>query len=217
LSANNMIKIGDWITMPKYNADGTVIEITLNTVKVQNGDNTISTVPTYSLVTESFSNWRGMQESGVRRIKRYINIDMRSVKFCTDEMISKYKKIEFLKNYIEEKLQENNEYNIKNNIDETVSINGQRLTNLGIFRKYLELYLKNHPMIKKEMTFIVRHLQPTENGIPIEIYVFCADNQWEVYENVQADIFDHILASIREFDLRVFQNPSGEDFGKIIN
>jgi miniconductance mechanosensitive channel len=217
LSANNMIKMGDWITMPKYNADGKVIEITLNTVKVQNGDNTISTIPTYSLVTDSFSNWRGMQESGVRRIKRYINIDMRSVKFCTEEMIVKFLKIEYLKTYLQEKQEEILEYNKRKKIDESVTVNGRRMTNLGVFRKYLEFYLKNHPMIQDELTFIVRHLQPTENGIPIEIYVFCKDNRWDVYENVQADIFDHIVAAVPEFDLRVFQNPSGEDFARLLN
>jgi miniconductance mechanosensitive channel len=217
LSANDMLKIGDWITMPKYNADGKVTEITLNTVKVQNGDKTISTIPTYSLVTDSFNNWRGMEEAGVRRIKRYVNIDMRSVKFCTPEMLEKFKKIKLLKIYIEERQKEINTFNSENSVDETIAINGRRMTNLGVFRKYLEVYLKHHPLIHQELTFIIRHLQPTEVGIPIEILVFCKDNQLDVYENVQADIFDHILAAIPEFDLRVFQNPSGEDFKKLVN
>jgi miniconductance mechanosensitive channel len=217
LSANDMLKIGDWITIPKYNADGKVTEITLNTVKVQNGDKTISTIPTYALVTDSFSNWRGMEEAGVRRIKRYVNIDMRSVKFCNQEMLEKFRKIKLLKNYIEERQREINRYNKENEIDETIAVNGRKMTNLGVFRKYLEMYLKNHPMIHQELTFIIRHLQPTEFGIPIEILVFCKDNQLDVYENVQADIFDHILAVIPEFDLRIFQNPSGEDFRKLVN
>ena len=184
LSANDMLKIGDWITMPKYNADGKVIEITLNTVKVQNGDKTISTIPTYSLVTDSFNNWRGMEEAGVRRIKRYVNIDMRSVKFCTPEMLEKFKKIKLLKIYIEERQKEINTFNSENSVDETIAINGRRMTNLGVFRKYLEVYLKHHPLIHQELTFIIRHLQPTEVGIPIEILVFCKDNQLDVYNDL---------------------------------
>lgn len=211
LSANNMVRIGDWISLPKHNADGTVIEMTLNTVKVQNWDKTISTVPTYALVSESFGNWRGMEESGGRRIKRHINIDMRSVKFCTPEMIEKFKRIIYLRDYIEEKQQEIKKFNRDNKIDERIIVNGRRMTNLGTFRKYLEMYLKNHPMIHTDMTFLVRHLQPGETGIPIEIYVFSKDQQWVNYESIQADIFDHILAVIPEFELVPFQNPSGDD------
>jgi miniconductance mechanosensitive channel len=217
LSANNMVRIGDWISMPSRNADGTVTEITLNTVKVQNWDKTISTIPTYSLVSESFENWRGMEESGGRRIKRHIQIDMRSVKFCTPEMLERFKKIIYLKDYIEEKQSEISEYNKKNRIDETIRVNGRRMTNLGTFRKYLEFYLYNHPKIHRDMTFLVRHLQPGEKGIPIEVYVFCTDQRWAYYESIQADIFDHILAVIPEFDLQVFQNPTGGDFRQIIN
>lgn len=217
LSANNMLQIGDWITMPKYNADGTVTEISLNTVKVQNWDKTISTIPTYSMVSESFTNWRGMQESGGRRIKRHIKVDMRSVKFCTQEMLERYKKIIYLKDYVEKKQEEITQYNKDYDVDETIVVNGRRMTNIGVFRKYLEMYLKNHPMIHKELTFLVRHLQPDETGLPIEIYVFSVDKEWANYESIQADILDHILAVIPEFDLRVFQNPSGEDFRKLMN
>ncbi|MBA7545688.1 Miniconductance mechanosensitive channel YbdG [subsurface metagenome] len=217
LAANNMIKISAWITMPKYNADGTVTEITLNTAKVQNWDKTISTIPTYALVSESFSNWRGMEESGGRRIKRHINIDMRSVKFCTSEMLERLKKIIYLKEYTENKQKELEKYNKENNISDDLVVNGRRMTNLGTFRKYLESYLKNHPMIHNDMTFLVRHLQPTDKGIPLEIYVFSKDQRWAYYESIQADIFDHILSVIPQFDLKVFQNPSGEDFKSLVN
>jgi miniconductance mechanosensitive channel len=212
LSANDMVRIGDWITMNSHNADGTVTEITLNTVKVQNWDKTISTIPTYALVSESFSNWRGMEESGGRRIKRHVNIDMRSVKFNTPEMNEKFKKIIYLKDYIEKRQMEIEQFNKENNIDSSITVNGRRMTNLGTFRKYLEMYLYYHPKIHNDLTFLVRQLQPYENGIPIEIYVFSNDQQWASYESIQADIFDHILAVIPEFELRVFQNPTGEDF-----
>lgn len=212
LSSNNMVKIGDWISMPKHGADGDVLEITLNTVKVQNWDKTISTIPTYALISESFTNWKGMQESGGRRIKRFVNLDMRSVKFCSDELLEKLKKVQYLSAYITDKGKELKEYNLQNNVDESIKINGKRLTNLGVFRKYVEFYLLNNPKINKNMTFLVRQLQPTEKGIPIEIYVFSADNAWVNYEQIQSDIFDHLLAVIPEFELEVFQNPSGSDF-----
>ena len=211
LSANNMVKPGDWIEMPKFGADGTVTEISLNTVKVQNWDKTISTIPTYSLVSDAFTNWKGMEESGGRRIKRSINIDMESVKFCTPEMLDRFNKIQRLKNYIQTKSVEIEEYNKEHNIDDSVLVNGRRMTNLGVFRAYIEQYLRNHPKICQDMTFLVRHLQPTEKGLPIEIYVFSNDQAWANYEAIQADIFDHILAVVPEFDLRVFQNPSGAD------
>lgn len=211
LSANNMVQVGDWIEMPAYNADGDVLEITLNTVKVQNWDRTITTVPTYAMVSSPFINWRGMQESGGRRIKRSINIDMKSVKFCTPEMLNKYKKIHHLKEYIEEKQSEIEEYNNTLEIDDSVLVNGRRMTNLGVFRKYLVNYCSSHPKVNMDMTFLIRHLQPTDKGIPIEIYLFSADTRWAKYEELQADIFDHILAVISEFELSVFQIPSGED------
>jgi len=212
LSANNMLLPGDWISMPKYNADGTVIDIALTTVKVQNWDKTISTIPTYSLITDSFKNWRGMEESGGRRIKRSINIDMKSVKFCTPEMIKKYKKIQVLKEYVVTTENILEEYNKKNNIDNSVVVNGRRQTNLGIFRAYLREYLHHHPQIHDQMTFLIRHLTPGETGIPMEVYVFSKIQEWDKYENLQADIFDHILAVVPEFDLSVFQYPNGDDF-----
>ncbi|NOZ47716.1 MAG: mechanosensitive ion channel [Chlorobi bacterium] len=217
LSANKMVRIGDWISMPSHKADGTVVEISLNTVKVQNWDKTISTIPTYALVAESFNNWRGMEESGGRRIKRSINIDMKSIKFCTPEMLEKYKKIKILSDYIQTKKKKLDEYNTKNNLDNSVLVNGRRMTNIGTFRKYIELYLHEHPKIHDNMTFLVRQLQPTEKGLPIEIYVFSKDQEWAKYEALQADIFDHILAIINEFDLRIFQNPTGNDFEKLVN
>ncbi len=208
LSANNMVKPGDWVAMPSHKTDGTVLEITLNTVKIQNWDKTITTVPTYALVSESFHNWKGMEESGGRRIKRSVNIDMTSVKFCDDQMISKFKKVKFLQDYIQSKEEELSQYNEQFDIDESSNINGRRLTNLGVFRKYLESYLSHHPKIHNNMTFLVRHLQPTEKGLPIEIYVFSNDQEWANYEAIQADIFDHILAVLPEFNLKVFQFPT---------
>ncbi len=215
ISANKMMAIGDWISMPSRNADGTVLDITVNTVKVQNWDKTIATIPTYALVTESFHNWRGMEESGGRRIKRSVNIDMASVKFCTPEMLDKFRKIKLLSSYIDERQKEIHEFNQKHQFDDTVPVNGRRMTNIGTFRKYLEEYLKNNPKIHSGMTFLVRQLQPTEKGIPVEIYVFSNDQAWANYEAIQADIFDHILAILPEFDLRIFQNPTGEDFKSI--
>jgi miniconductance mechanosensitive channel len=211
LSANHMLKPGDWIEVPKHNANGTVVDISLTTVKVQNGDKTISTIPTYSLVTDSFLNWSGMEESDGRRIMRSIKIDMKSVRFCDDQMIDRFQRFRLIKDYIVEKQQEITEYNKNLGIEDDSVSNDHRQTNLGIFRKYLEEYLKNNPDINKEMTFLVRHLQPSETGIPIEIYVFSKKKQVNDYESLQADIFDHILAILPEFDLRVFQSPSGND------
>ena len=215
LSANNMLRVGDWIVMSKYGADGTVVEVTLNTVKVRNWDNTITTIPPYALVSDSFQNWRGMQESGGRRIKRSINIDMNSVKFCTPEMLDKYRKIQLLKDYIDETEQVVSEYNQTLSIDNSLLVNGRRQTNLGVFRAYLNNYLKNLPEVNKEMTCMVRHLQPTEQGIPMELYFFSSVKEWTAYESIQADIFDHVLAIVPEFELRVFQNPTGSDFREL--
>ena len=217
VSMNNMVNPGDWISMPGRKADGVVLEINLNTVKVQNWDKTISTIPTYALVSESFQNWRGMEESGGRRIKRSINIDMTSVKFCSEEMIQEFRKIQVLRNYIDTKEKEINEFNEKHNIDPSVLANGRRMTNLGNFRKYIEGYLHAHPLIHDNMTFLVRQLQPNDKGIPIEIYVFSRDQEWANYEAIQADIFDHILAVLPEFELKVFQNPTGSDFKNLIS
>jgi len=212
LSANKMVRVGDWIEMPKYGADGDVIDISLTTVKVQNWNKTIITIPTFALVSEGVKNWRGMSESGGRRIKRPIYIDMTSVKFCSEEMIEKFNNIKYLTDYIEHKRKELIEYNKQKNIDDSVLVNGRRMTNLGTFRAYLVSYLKDHPKINKNLTFLVRQLDPGPNGMPIEIYVFSSDQVWANYETIQADIFDHILAVIPEFELRVYQNPTGADF-----
>jgi miniconductance mechanosensitive channel len=211
LSANDMVRHGDWISMPKYGADGTVLEISLTTVKVQNFDNTITTLPTYSLVSESFQNYRGMKESGVRRIKRSISIDMSSVQFCTREMLDRFRRIDILKDYIDSTQTELEKYNRENQIDNSVFVNGRRQTNIGVFRAYLEEYLAHHPMVHSDSDQLVRQLQPTSIGIPIEIYAFIRETGFTRYERIQSDIFDHILAIIPQFDLRVFQSPTGED------
>ncbi|MCH7517786.1 MAG: mechanosensitive ion channel [Candidatus Dadabacteria bacterium] len=212
LSANKMVRVGDWIEMPKYGADGDIIDISLTTVKVQNWDKTIITIPTFALVSEGVKNWRGMSESGGRRIKRSIYIDMTSVKFCTEEMTEKFSKIKYLSDYIQNKEKELSEFNSQKNIDDSVLVNGRRMTNIGTFRAYLVSYLKDHPKINKNLTFLVRQLDPGPNGLPIEIYVFSSDQVWANYEAIQSDIFDHILAVIPEFELKVFQNPTGADF-----
>ena len=211
LSANDMLRVDDWISMPKYGADGTVIEITLNTVKVKNFDNTISTIPPYALISESFQNWRGMRESPGRRIKRSINLDMNSVKFCTPEMLEKYRKISLLAGYIDDTENKLQTYNQTNQIDNTILVNGRRQTNLGVFRAYLQRYLESLPEVNKEMICMVRHLQPTEKGIPMELYFFSSIKDWVIYETIQADVFDHVLAVIPEFDLQIFQELSGSD------
>ncbi len=216
LIANKMVAPKDWIEMPKYGADGDVIEITLTTVKVQNFDNTITTIPTYALINESFKNWRNMNLSGGRRIKRYVNIDLSSIKFCDTEMLERFTKIQLITNAIQDRQAEIKVSNEEKNVDESTIVNGRRLTNIGIFRAYVDAYLRQHPQISNQMTFLVRQLSPRENGLPIEIYVFCIETNWNIYEAVQADIFDHILAVVPEFDLRVFQEPSGSDFQKLL-
>ena len=209
---NKMVSIGDWVSVPKYGADGTVLEINLTTVKIQNWDKTISTVPTYSLISDSFQNWKGMEESGGRRIKRHINLDMDSVHFITEDELKKFHKIQILQPYIKSKEIEIERYNKENHIDPSIVVNGRRMTNLGVFRAYLKAYLANRNDIHKKMTFLVRHLQPSEKGIPIEIYVFTKTIEWAEYENIQADIFDHILAVVPEFNLKVYQFPKSIDF-----
>ena len=217
LSANNMVKPGDWIEMPSRGADGTVMDITLNTVKVQNWDKTISTFPTYALVAVSFHNWKGMEESGGRRIKRAVNIDMKSVHFLSPEEIDKLKKIELIREYIESREKEISKFNEEHRVDASVPVNGRRMTNLGTFRKYMEQYLKAHPFIHQGLTMIVRHMALTEAGIPLEIYAFSKKQDWVAYEAVQADIFDHILSVIPYFNLRVYQNPSGYDITEALS
>ena len=205
LSANDMLRVGDWITMKKYGADGDVLKITLNSVKIQNFDKTIVTVPTYALISDSFQNWSGMSESGGRRIKRALNIKINDIKFCTKEMLAKYKKIELVKDYVNEKIIEIEEYNKNIKADKTQLINERKLTNVGVFRKYIDAYLKNNENIKKDFTLMVRQLPPTETGLPLEIYTYTKTVDWLEYENIQSDIFDHIIASAKEFDLEVFE------------
>ncbi|EHQ88582.1 mechanosensitive ion channel family protein [Desulfosporosinus youngiae] len=212
LSSNDMVRLDDWIEMPKYGANGTVIDISLNTVKVENFDKTITTIPTYALVSDSFKNWRGMTQSGGRRINRSIYIDTTSIDFCTEEMLDQFEKIHYLTDYIRNKKQEIALYNLENQIDTNHPVNGRRLTNLGTFRAYIQSYLKNHPKIYGEMVQMVRQLPPGEHGIPLEIYVFTNDTVWVNYESIQSDIFDHILAVVPQFGLRVFQKPTGYDF-----
>ncbi len=212
LSGHDMVRVGDWIEMPKYGADGDVIDVTIHTVKVRNWDKTITTIPTYSLVSDAFRNWRGMSESGGRRIKRSLHIDMSSIKFSTDEMLEHFRKFDLIKDYIIQKQKEITTYNNEHTTDHSQLINGRHQTNIGIFRAYIIAYLKNHPKIHQDMTFLVRHLEPTQYGLPVQIYVFSNDQAWANYEAIQADIFDHLLAAIPEFDLRIFQNPSGYDF-----
>lgn len=212
LTSNNMVARGDWIEMPKYGADGDIIDMTLTTVMVQNWDKTITTIPMQALIADSFKNWKGMQESDGRRIKRSFSVDMNSIKFVDEVLLKKLEKVEFLKAYLKEKTEEIEGFNRDKKIDASVLINGRRLTNVGTLRAYIINYLRNHPKIHRDMTFLVRHLAPTEHGLPIEIYVFSNDQVWANYEAIQADIFDHVLAVIPEFDLRVFQNPTGADF-----
>ncbi len=215
LTSNDMLRIGDWIEMTKYGADGNVIDITLNTVKIQNFDKTIVTIPAYAFVSDSFKNWRGMTEFGGRRIKRSINIDVNSIRLCTPQLLDKFKKINYLKDYIEQKEIEINHYNAEQNIDNQIDINGRYLTNIGTFRIYVQSYLKNNAKLLRNMPIMVRQLPPTENGLPLEIYAFSKEIEWTVYETIQADIFDHILSVVEEFDLRIFQSPTGHDMKQI--
>ena len=208
LTINDMLRIGDWIVMEKSKADGEVLEIGLTTVKVQNWDMTITTIPTYSLISDSFTNWRGMVNSGGRRIARCFVIDIDTVKFCTPEMLERFKKFQLVSQYIIDKEKEIEEYNKANNIDDSNLVNGRRQTNLGIFRAYLNSYLANCPYINKDMTFMVRQLSPTETGVPIQIYAFSSNKAWVSYENIQSDIFDHVFAVVTMFDLKIYQKPS---------
>lgn len=211
ISVNQMVQIGDWIEMPKYGADGDVIDVTLTTVKVQNWDKTISTVPTYALISDPVKNWRGMQETGGRRIKRSLYLDMQSVKFLDERLMKKMLTFARLRPYMEEKIGELKDYNERTGEDLSVPVNGRRLTNLGCFRAYIQAYLRTHAMIHQNLTLLVRHLQPTDKGLPMEIYAFTSDTRWAAYESIQADIFDHLLAIVGEFELRVYQSPSGQD------
>ncbi len=209
--SNDLLRVGDWIEMPQFDADGDIIDVALYSIKIQNWDKTITTIPTRKFMDHSFRNWRGMKIAGGRRIKRAILIDQLSVRFCDSEMIEKFRKIQILKKYIEAKEKELAEYNRVMDIDDSVVVNGRRMTNLGTFRAYLIEYLKQNPNIRKDMTFLVRQLAPTPDGLPLEIYVFSKNTEWAAYESIQSDIFDHVLACVSEFDLRVYQRPSGYD------
>ena len=213
ITSNDLFRLGDWVEAPQFGADGDVIDIALHTIKIQNWDKTISIIPTHKLVDSSFKNWRGMTNSGGRRIKRALNIDLNSVKFCDSNMVKKFLKISLLKDYLEAKINEINQYNNQQKISDSL-INGRSLTNLGIFRIYIQKYLNKNTNINKDLTFLVRQLAPNKYGIPIEIYVFSSDTNWIKYEQIQADIFDHLIASIKEFDLNLFQNPTGQDLNK---
>lgn len=215
LSANNMVHVGDWVTVPKYNADGDVLEINLTTIKVQNFDKTITTIPTYAFVADSFTNWRGMQQSKGRRIKRAVHIQISSIRFCTPEMIEGFKKIHLVKDHIIERQKEIETFNQLHGLDTSILVNGRKLTNIGVFQVYLENYLKASPDINTEMTIMVRQLAASASGLPIEIYAFSKIQEWTAYEKVMADLFDHILASASAFELQIFENPSGADINSI--
>lgn len=208
VSINDMVRIGDWITFEKYGADGDVIEINLATVKVQNFDKTITTIPTYALISDSFKNWRGMQSSGGRRIKRAIILKQQRIRFLTETDIEQLKKISLIKAYLENRQAKIKASNEEKEVDKSQIINGRNLTNLGVFRKYIETYLESHSAINDEMTLMTRQLAPTPKGIPLEIYAFSGDKRWENYEYIMADIFDHILAAVPYFDLEVYELPT---------
>ena len=216
ISANDMVKVGDWIEMPKFNADGDVIAINLNTVKIKNWDKTITTVPTYYFITDSFKNWRGMQESGGRRIKRSVFINVRSIQFVDSDMREKFKNYGLITKYIETRQKEIETYNDVNKINTDELINGRRMTNIGVFRSYAIAYLKNHPQINQEMTLLVRHLSMEDRGLPLEVYCFTKTIKWGEYEEIQANIFNHLLASATFFGLDIFQQPSGSDFTRAL-
>ncbi len=215
LVSHDMVRVGDWIEMPRFEADGDVIDVSIHTVKVQNWDMTITTIPTYALVSNAFKNWRGMSKSGGRRIKRALCLDMNSIRFCTPEMLVKFNKFGSIKEYLQKKQEEIDLYNREHDLDSSSVPNGRHQTNIGIFRAYIKSYLINHPKINKNMTLLVRHLPPTPKGLPMEIYLFSSDQAWANYEAIQADIFDHIFAIVPEFGLRLFQQPAGSDFAQL--
>ena len=218
LSVNNMVMVGDWIEMPGRGADGEVVDVSLTTVKVQNWDKTITTIPTYSLISDSFKNWRGMSESGGRRIKRSLNIDLRTIQFADESLLKRFKGIRILGPYLEQKLSDIQQHNDDVGDDLAELINGRRLTNVGTFRAYCLAYLRNHPKIHTNgMTLLVRQLAPNEKGLPIELYAFANDTAWANFEDIQGDIFDHLLSILAEFQLSAFQEPSGADVEKALS
>jgi len=212
VSVNDIVRIGDWITIEKFGADGFVIEINLATVKVRNFDHTTTTIPTYSLISDSFRNWRGMMDSDGRRIKRHILIKANSVRFIHRDEIKDLSKIHLIADYLRSRQADIDHWNEEHNIDKSLSINGRNLTNLGVFRKYINSYIETHPGANKDLTIMCRHLQPTEKGIPIEIYLFTTDKRWLNYEYIMADIFDHVIASVAYFDLEIFELPTGKGY-----
>ena len=214
IASDDMVRLGDWVEMPKFDADGDVIDIALHTVKIRNFDNTITTVPTSKFIDESFKNWRGMSESGARRIKRSIYIDKSSIRFLTDEEVNRFKRFMLLKDYVEKKQEELRAFN-KSVGGSGEEVNWRRMTNIGTLRAYIVNYLRNHPKIDQSRTLLVRQLAPTPHGLPIELYVFSNDTRWVAYEDIQADIFDHIIALLPEFGLRLFQHPTGADFMRL--
>ena len=216
IAGSGVLRVGDWVEMPKYNADGDVIDIALHTVQVQNWDKTITYIPTSKFIDDSVKNWRGMTESGARRIKRSVFLDQTAIRFLTLEEIGRFKQFALLKKYIERKQSELDDYNASLGVD-VAAVNLRRLTNIGTFRAYVVDYLRNHPKIHQERTLLVRQLAPTAHGLPIEIYVFSNDTRWVEYEGIQSDIFDHVMSIIPEFGLRLFQNPSGADFKTLID
>ncbi|MEN8185753.1 MAG: mechanosensitive ion channel domain-containing protein [Bacteroidota bacterium] len=216
VTINDMVRIGDWITFEKFGADGNVTEINLATVKVQNFDKTITTIPTYALISDSFKNWRGMERSGGRRIKRALTVKLNSVKYITANEVNKLKNIHLVESYLNTRQEDIKKYNIDNEVNKELLINGRNLTNLGVFRKYVETYIENHSAINKEMMIMTRQLAPTTQGIPIEIYAFSSDKRWQNYEYIMADIFDHVIASVPYFDLEIFELPDNSGFNEFI-
>ncbi len=212
VSVNDMVRIGDWITFEKFGADGDVIEISLATVKVQNFDKTITTIPTYALISDSFKNWRGMVNSQGRRIKRALNIKINSIKHLSNEDIDKLKSVQLIEEYLTMRQKKINNFNKEYNIDKGLLLNGRNLTNIGVFRKYAQTYIEMHPAINNDMMIMVRQLAPTSQGLPLEIYAFSADKNWKNYEYIVSDIFDHLLASIKHFDLEIFELPTNTNF-----
>jgi miniconductance mechanosensitive channel len=208
LSSYDMVRVGDWVTVEKFGADGDVLEINISTVKVRNFDNTITTIPTYSFISDSFKNWRGMEESDGRRIKRAVIIKQNSIKYLTKTDVEKLKNIDLIANYINSRQADIDNHNDQNNINKELLINGRNLTNIGVFRKYIETYIENHSAINEDMMVMTRQLAPTSQGIPIEIYAFSSDKRWQNYEYIMADIFDHVIAAVSYFDLEVFELPN---------
>jgi len=216
LSANNMVQVGDWVTVPNYGADGDVLEINLTTIKVQNFDLTITTIPTYVFISDSFTNWRGMQNSDGRRIKRAIHIKKDSIGFCDDSMLEKFQKIELIADYITQTQAEIASYNAQHKVDTSTLVNGRNMTNIGVFKVYIEKYLKANANINQDMMIMVRQLPPSELGLPLEVYAFSMSKEWKTYENIMSDLFDHILAVVPYFDLQIFENPAGSDFKRVL-